>query len=69
MPRFHFEIVDGYTLADPTGMDLPTEEAAKKVAGEIAKQIADYNDDPGLTEVVVKNDNGEEIYKTAIKPQ
>ena len=25
MPRFHFEVVDGYTLPDPSGMELPTE--------------------------------------------
>lgn len=68
MPRFHFEIVDGYTLPDPSGMELPTDEAAKKVAREIAKQISFDNDDPGFTDVVVKNGNGEEIYKTPIKP-
>ena len=55
MPRFHFEIVDGYTLPDPSGMELPTDEAAKKVVREIAKQISIDSDDPGLTDVVVKN--------------
>ena len=40
MPRYHFEIVDGYILEDPHGMELPTEQQAKKVAEQIAKQVA-----------------------------
>jgi hypothetical protein len=68
MPRFHFEIVDGYTLEDPSGIELPTEQAAKKVAHEIAKQISIDVDDEGLKDVVVKTDDGEEIYKTPINP-
>jgi hypothetical protein len=68
MPRFHFEIVDGYTLEDPSGMELPTEQAARKVAREIAKQISIDVDDEGLTDVVVKTDDGKEIYKAPIKP-
>jgi hypothetical protein len=68
MPRFHFEIVDGYTLPDPSGMELPTEEAAKKLARQIAHIISVDNDDPGLTDVVVKNGDGEEIYKAPITP-
>lgn len=67
MPRFHFEIIDGYTLKDPAGMELPTEQAAKKVAHEIAKQISIDVEDAGLKDVVVKTDNGKEIYKAPIK--
>jgi hypothetical protein len=67
MPKFHFEIVDGYTLPDPSGMDLPTEEAARKVAREIAKQISIDVEDDGLKDVVVKTDNGTEIYKAPIR--
>ena len=68
MPRFHFEIVDGYILADPSGMELPTEQAAKKVAHEIAKQISIDVEDESLKHVVVKTDDGKEIYKAPIKP-
>ena len=68
MPRFHFEIVDGHPLHDPSGMELPNEEAARKVAREIAKQISIDIDDPVLTDVVVKNGDGEEIFKAPIKP-
>jgi uncharacterized protein DUF6894 len=65
MPRFHFEVVDGNTVADPTGLELPTEQAAKKVAREMAKQISfDAEDEK---DVVVKNDAGQEIYKAPVK--
>src|SRR4051812_37130335 len=40
MPKFYFEIVDGYTIEDPQGMELPTEQQAKRIAEEMAKQIA-----------------------------
>jgi hypothetical protein len=69
MPRFHFEVVDGYTLADPSGMELPTEDAAKRVAREIAKQISIDVDDDDLKDVVVKTDDGKKIYSTPIKPE
>ncbi len=49
-------------------MELPTEQAAKKVAHEIANQISNDVDDEGLTDVVVKTDDGEEIYNAPIKP-
>ena len=69
MPRFHFEIVDGYTIGDPTGMELPTEGAAKKLAHEIAKQISiDVNDDR-FKDVVVKADDGKQIYSAPIRPE
>jgi hypothetical protein len=67
MPRFHFEIVDGYTVPDPSGMELPTEGAAKKLAHEIAKQISIDVEDETLKDVVVKTDDGKEIYKAPIK--
>jgi len=39
--QIFFEIVvGGHTLLDPAGKELPTEQAAKKVAREIAKQIS-----------------------------
>jgi hypothetical protein len=30
MPKFHFEIVDGYMIEDPVGLDCKNEEQAKK---------------------------------------
>ncbi len=69
MPRFHFEVVDGYTLPDPSGMELPTEQAAQRLAREIAKQISIDVDDESLKDVIVKTDDGKEIYKAPIKPE
>lgn len=69
MPKFHFEIVDGYTVPDPAGMDLPTEQAAKKLACEIAKQISIDVETPNFKDVVVRTDDGKEIYSTPIKPE
>ena len=34
MPRFHFEIIDGYTPADPSGTEILDEQAAQKVAAK-----------------------------------
>jgi len=67
MPKFHFEIVDGFTVADPSGMELPTEKAAKKLALEIAKQISIDVDEGSFKEVVVKTDDGKEIYTAPVK--
>jgi hypothetical protein len=67
MPRFHFEVADGYTLPDPTGMELPNEQAAEKAAREIAKQISLDVESESFKEVVVKTDDGKEIYKTPIR--
>lgn len=67
MPRFHFEIVDGYTVPDPSGMELPTEQSAKKPANEIAKQISIDVAEGSFKEVVVKTDDGKEIYKAPVK--
>ena len=67
MPRFHFEIVDGYTVKDPHGMEIPTESQAKKVAEEMAKQIAADVETCSLTDVVVKTHQGEVIHKVPIK--
>ena len=69
MPKFHFETVDGYTLPDPSGMELPTEQAAQRLAREIAKQISIDVDDESLKDVIVKTDDGKEIYKAPIKPE
>ena len=40
-------------------MELPTEDAAKKLAREIAKQISIDVDDDDMKDIVVKTDDGE----------
>ena len=64
MPKFHFEIVDGYTLEDPYGMELSSEQQAIKVAEEIARQIAADPEDQELKHVVVKAEDGEVLHRT-----
>jgi hypothetical protein len=67
MPKFHFEIVDGYRIEDPRGMDLATDRQAVALADQIAEQIAKDVEGNSLKAVVVKSDSGEEIYKTPIQ--
>jgi hypothetical protein len=67
MPKFHFEIVDGYTIDDPEGTEVPTEQQAKTIAEEMAKQIAADVEDRSLTDVVVKTEAGEVVHRTPIR--
>ena len=67
MSKFHFEIVDGYTIEDPQGMEVPTEQQAKKIAEEMAKQIASDMEDEPFKDVVVKTTTGKVIHKTPIR--
>ena len=66
MPKFHFEIVDGYRIEDPYGMELPTATHARVLAEQIAEQIARDIEDGSLEAVVVKTNSGVEIYKAPI---
>jgi hypothetical protein len=59
--------VDGYTLPDPSGMELPTEQAARTLADDIAKQISIDVEGESIKDVVVRAEDGEEIYKARIK--
>lgn len=67
MPRFHFEIVNGYTIEDPLGIELPTEDQAKAIAHQIAEQIRSDVADDTLCVVVVKTDSGKAIYTAPIR--
>ena len=65
MTKYHFEIVDGHTIEDPKGIELQSDRQARKVAGEIARQVA--ADDPDMKDVVVKTSKGDIIHKSPIK--
>lgn len=67
MPRFHFEIVDGYTIEDPVGLDCKSEKHAIEVAHAIAHQIEVDVRDSGSRKVLVKTDDGLEIHKVPVK--
>jgi len=66
MPKFHFEIVDGYKIEDPVGMDLKSKDQAKTLAKDIARQIAIDVGAAAARKVVVIDDEGEEIYNAPI---
>ena len=65
MAKYHFEIVDGYIIEDPRGIELQSDGQARKVAGEIAKQVA--ADETDMKDVVVKNSMGDVIHTSPIK--
>jgi hypothetical protein len=67
MPRFHFEIVNGYTVEDPLGIELPTEDQAKAIAHQMAEQIRNDVADDSLCAVVVKTASGKAIYTAPIR--
>jgi hypothetical protein len=66
MPKFHFEIVDGYKIEDPVGIDLKNTDQAKMLANDIARQIAIDVGETAARKVVVIDDEGEEVYKAPI---
>jgi len=67
MPKFHFEIVDGYKIEDPVGLECKSEEQAKSVAQDIARQIAIDLDGTQSRTIVVIDDDGREILKIPSK--
>ena len=67
MPKYHFEIVDGFRLEDPVGVDCQNDAQAKTVAQDIARQIAIDIASDSARNVVVVDDDGAEVYKTPIK--
>ncbi|RYX96205.1 MAG: hypothetical protein EON84_06660 [Bradyrhizobiaceae bacterium] len=67
MPKYHFEIIDGFRLEDPMGQDCSDDAQAKTVADGIANHIAeDIQRDDQTRAVVVLDDSGTEVYQTAI---
>jgi hypothetical protein len=68
MPKFHFEIIDGYKIEDPVGLDCKSEEQAKEIAVNIAQQIAIDIGPEVARKIVVVDEDGTEIYKVPVKP-
>ena len=67
MPRFHFEIVDGYKIEDPVGLDCKNEEQARTVARDIARHLATDVTGAEDRSVVVGDDDGVEVFKAPVK--
>ena len=67
MPKYHFEIIDGFRLEDPIGQDCSSDAQAKTIAEKIARQIADdIQRDDNDRKVIVLDGNGAEVCKTPI---
>jgi hypothetical protein len=66
MPRFHFDIIDGIKIKDPIGMDC-SEDQARQVAQNIARQIAvDVGTQPARR-VVVLDEEGATIHEEPVQ--
>jgi hypothetical protein len=69
MPKYHFEIIDGFRLEDPIGQDCSSDVQARHLAERMARQIAeDIQHDDSDRKVIVLNDHGDEVYNTPIDP-
>jgi hypothetical protein len=64
MPRFHFPIVDGTKLPDPTGLELRDAAEAKAHSETIAKHLSLIG--KHSREVVVVDHHGDEIHRTPV---
>jgi hypothetical protein len=65
MPRFHFEIIDGFQIKDPVGMEC-TEAQARDVARNIARNIAIDVGVHAARKVVVVDDDGSTLHEVPI---
>jgi hypothetical protein len=67
MPRYHFEIIDGFRLEDPVGLVCQNNQQAHRVADDIARQIVLDVGENAARKVLVVDENGSEIYVTPIE--
>ena len=67
MPRYHFEIVDGYRIEDPVGLDCKSEQQARQVADDIARHIVIDVGPTAARKVVVIDGEGAQIYQARLK--
>ena len=67
MPKYHFEIVDGFRLEDPIGQDCSSDAQARNVAERMARQIPeDIRRDNIDRKVIVLDDHGDEVCNAPI---
>lgn len=67
MPYYHFEIVNGFRLEDPVGLQCHDHVAARRRADMIARQIAEDVPARQTRTVVLIDDHGTEIYKAPVR--
>jgi hypothetical protein len=66
--RFHFDLVDGKTIADKSGQELEDAVQASEVADKLAKRLVE--EDSSLAargySVLVSDEDGEEVYRVKL---
>jgi len=67
MPLFHFEIVNGFRIEDPVGLNCKNEDQARTVALDIARHIATDVPSSEKRTVVVLDDEGREVFATPVR--
>ena len=65
MARYHFDIIDGFEIKDPLGMEC-SEPQAIKLAHNIARQIAEEVGPNSARKVVVVDDDAQKLHEVAI---
>jgi hypothetical protein len=68
MPKYYFDLEDGQCARDTEGAELPNDQAARQEASLRAlngagHQLEHYT---GFGAIVVRNENGEEIFRKTI---
>ena len=68
MRRYHFDLIDTNSVTDASGALLDDDAQARKIARELVQEVRETR--PELVgkgyEVLVRNENGEEILRTAV---
>jgi hypothetical protein len=67
MPKFHLKSQTGLPCRTRLGWSCRPSKRLKKLADNIAKQISLDVEDESMKNVVVRADDGKEIYKASIK--
>lgn len=62
MPRFYFPIIDGTRLDDPTGVEVPDVEAARRHAQLIATHMLTHH----RRHVIVVDEDGNELHRVSV---
>ena len=66
--RFHFDLVDGKTIADQRGQELEDAVQASEVADKLARHLA--QEEPMLAakgySILVSDEDGVEVYRTKL---
>lgn len=65
MRRYHFHIVDGVEVFDPRGALLPSDDAARKHAENLASNIVDRR----TKAIRVTNDEGAVLFRVPVQNQ